>query len=149
MSVELDDRVGSGVPAGEAERVVMATLAAEGIADVEVGLVLLDAPSMQDLNRVHRALDEATDVLSFPIDDADDVPLPGVPRLLGDVAICVPVLLAQAAEQDVLPGDELTDLLVHGVLHLLGYDHETDQGEMLARQDAIVDGLVTIVWQPV
>ncbi len=148
MSVELDDRVGSGVPAGEAERVVMATLAAEGIADVEVGLVLLDAPSMQDLNRVHRALDEATDVLSFPIDDADDVPLPGVPRLLGDVAICVPVLLAQAAEQDVLPGDELTDLLVHGVLHLLGYDHETDQGEMLARQDAIVDGLVTIVWQP-
>ena len=149
MSVELDDRVGSGVPAGEAERVVMATLAAEGIADVEVGLVLLDASSMQDLNRVHRALDEATDVLSFPIDDADDVPLPGVPRLLGDVAICVPVLLAQAAEQDVLPGDELTDLLVHGVLHLLGYDHETDQGEMLARQDAIVDGLVTIVWQPV
>ncbi len=148
MSVELDDRVGSGVPAGEAERVVSATLAAEGIADVEVGLVLLDAPSMQDLNRVHRALDEATDVLSFPIDDADDVPLPGVPRLLGDVAICVPVLLAQAAEQDVLPGDELTDLLVHGVLHLLGYDHETDQGEMLARQDAIVDGLVTIVWQP-
>ena len=148
MSVELDDRVGSGVPAGEAERVVMATLAAEGIADVEVGLVLLDASSMQDLNRVHRALDEATDVLSFPIDDADDVPLPGVPRLLGDVAICVPVLLAQAAEQDVLPGDELTDLLVHGVLHLLGYDHETDQGEMLARQDAIVDGLVTIVWQP-
>lgn len=149
MSVELDDRVGSGVPAGEAERVVSATLAAESIADVEVGLVLLDAPSMQDLNRVHRALDEATDVLSFPIDDADDVPLPGVPRLLGDVAICVPVLLAQAAEQDVLPGDELTDLLVHGVLHLLGYDHETDQGEMLARQDAIVDGLVTIVWQPV
>ena len=97
-----------------------------------------------ELNREHRGKDEPTDVLSFPIDEDDD--LDGVTRLLGDVVICVPVAERQAAEQGVEPGDELVDLLVHGVLHLLGYDHETDDGEMLARQDAIVADLDAIGW---
>ena len=85
-------------------------------------------------------------MLSFPIDD--DESLPGVPRMLGDVAICLPVVLAQATEREVSPAAELTDLLIHGVLHLLGYDHETDAGEMLARQDEIGDEIATIAWQP-
>ena len=146
MSVELDDRAESGVSDSEIDRVVAAVLLAEAIGEVEVGVIIVGESDMQDLNREHREQDSATDVLSFPIDD--DESLPGVPRMLGDVAICLPVLLAQATEREVSPEAELTDLLIHGVLHLLGYDHETDAGEMLARQDEIGDEIATIVWQP-
>ncbi len=146
MSVELDDRAESGVADSEIDRVVAAVLLAEAIGEVEVGVIIVGESDMQELNREHREQDSATDVLSFPIDD--DESLPGVPRMLGDVAICLPVLLAQAIEREVSPAAELTDLLIHGVLHLLGYDHETDAGEMLMRQDEIGDEIATIVWQP-
>ena len=144
MSVEVDDRADCGVAPAAVADVVRAVLAAEDVGACEVGVVLVDEHEMREINREHRGRDEPTDVLSFPIDEEDE--LPGVDRMLGDVVICVPVLERQAGENDVAPGDELVDLLVHGVLHLLGYDHETDQGEMLARQDAIVDGLVAIDW---
>ena len=146
MSVELDDRAESGVVDSEIDRVVAAVLLAEAIGEVEVGVIIVGESDMQALNREHREQDSATDVLSFPIDD--DESLPGVPRMLGDVAICLPVVLAQATEREVSPAAELTDLLIHGVLHLLGYDHETDAGEMLARQEEIGDEIATIVWQP-
>ena len=146
MSVELDDRAESGVSDSEIDRVIAAVLLAEAIGEVEVGVIIVGESDMQALNREHREQDSATDVLSFPIDD--DESLPGVPRMLGDVAICLPVLLVQATEREVSPEAELTDLLIHGVLHLLGYDHETDAGEMLARQDEIGDEIATIVWQP-
>ncbi len=146
MSVELDDRAESGVVDSEIDRVVAAVLLAEAIGEVEVGVIIVGESDMQELNREHREQDSATDVLSFPIDD--DEWLPGVPRMLGEVAICLPVLLAQAIEREVSPAAELTDLLIHGVLHLLGYDHETDAGEMLMRQDEIGDEIATIVWQP-
>ncbi len=146
MSVELDDRAESGVSESEIDRVVAAVLLAEAIGEVEVGVIIVGESDMQALTREHREQDSATDVLSFPIDD--DESLPGVPRMLGDVAICLPVVLAQAAEREVSPAAELTDLLIHGVLHLLGYDHETDAGEMLSRQDEIGDEIATIMWQP-
>ena len=146
MSVELDDRAESGVSESEIDRVVAAVLLAEAIGEVEVGVIIVGESDMQALNREHREQDSATDVLSFPIDD--DESLPGVPRMLGDVAICLPIVLAQATEREVSPAAELTDLLIHGVLHLLGYDHETDAGEMLARQEEIGDEIATIVWQP-
>lgn len=147
MSVDVDDRAGCGVAPEAVAAVVRAVLQAEGVGEVEVGVVLVDAPAMQALNRDHRGKDAPTDVLSFPIDEDDDG-LAGVDRMLGDVVICVPVLVAQAEENAVAPGDELVDLLVHGTLHLLGYDHETDDGEMLARQDVLVDGLAPIDWSP-
>ena len=146
MSVELDDRATSGVAESEIDRVVAAVLLADAMGEVEVGVIIVGESDMQALTREHREQDSATDVLSFPIDD--DESLPGVPRMLGDVAICLPVLLVQATEREVSPEAELTDLLIHGVLHLLGYDHETDAGEMLARQDEIGDEIATIVWQP-
>ncbi|MGI9116535.1 MAG: rRNA maturation RNase YbeY [Gaiellales bacterium] len=144
MSVEVDDRAECGVDGNEVAAAVAAVLHAEGVGEVEVGVVLVDEHEMRDINREHRGKDEPTDVLSFPIDEEDD--LEGVTRMLGDVVICIPVLVAQARDSDVAAGDELVDLLVHGTLHLLGYDHETDDGEMLARQDAIVATLAPIGW---
>jgi probable rRNA maturation factor len=78
------------------------------------------------LNRHHRDRDEPTDVLSFPVDGTG--PTSG-PRELGDVVVC-------AARSD-----DTVEAVVHGVLHLCGMDHEADDGEMLALQDRIVDGL--------
>jgi probable rRNA maturation factor len=87
---------------------------------------LVGEDRIRELNRAHRGLDESTDVLSFPIDEDGSVP---GPRELGDVVIC--------PEQTV----DLAEATVHGVLHLCGYDHETDDGEMLELQDAAMTEL--------
>ncbi len=78
---------------------------------------------MTELNREHRDLDEPTDVLSFPIDGAGEV---AGPRELGDVVIC--------PEHT----SDIVEATVHGVLHLCGYDHETDNGEMLELQASVM-----------
>jgi probable rRNA maturation factor len=88
-----------------------------------LAIELVGEQRIRQLNREHRDRDRPTDVLSFPIDEAE--PVAG-PRELGDVVIC------PEHTQD------LTEAVVHGVLHLCGYDHETDTGEMLVLQDAIM-----------
>ncbi len=97
----------------------LAALEAAGVGEGHLSLELVDEQRIRELNREHRGRDEPTDVLSFPVDGSG--PAPG-PRELGDVVICPP----QTAD--------LTEATVHGVLHLCGYDHETDQGEMLELQ---------------
>jgi probable rRNA maturation factor len=86
----------------------------------------VDPDRIRELNREYRGRDEPTDVLSFPVDEA--APAAG-PRELGDVIIC--------PEHT----EDLTEAVVHGVLHLCGYDHETDSGEMLALQARVLEGL--------
>lgn len=120
MTLDLDD-----VP-DELREAVAAALDVAGVGDGHVGVELVDAARIRDLNREHRSTDAPTDVLAFPLDGAG--PVAG-PRELGDVAIC--------PEQC---GD-VTEAAVHGVLHLCGYDHETDQGEMLALQARVMAGL--------
>ena len=91
-----------------------------------VAVELVGAARMRELNRRHRGVDRPTDVLSFPVDEAG--PAAG-PRELGDVVIC--------PEHT----EDLTEAVVHGVLHLCGHDHEADAGEMLALQDRIMSEL--------
>jgi probable rRNA maturation factor len=91
-----------------------------------VSVELVSERRIRELNRKHRGLDEPTDVLSFPIDEDGSVP---GPRELGDVVIC--------PEET----SDLAEATVHGVLHLCGYDHETDDGEMLELQDAVMTEL--------
>ena len=86
----------------------------------------MDADAIRALNREHRNLDRPTDVLSFPVDEGG--PSAG-PRELGDVVIC--------AEHT----EDLIEAVVHGVLHLCGYDHESDGGEMLALQRRVLEEL--------
>jgi probable rRNA maturation factor len=107
---------------------VTAALAAVGVDDGHLAVEIVDAGRIRDLNRDHRGKDAPTDVLSFPVDETG--PVAG-PRELGDVAIC-PELCVDMT---------LTETVVHGVLHLCGQDHETDDGEMLALQDEVLASL--------
>jgi probable rRNA maturation factor len=107
-----------------------ATLAGEGLPDVELSVSFVEEAEIEDLHV--RYMDEpgSTDVLSFPLDDVDE----GGTRLLGDVVIA-PTVAARNNPAD--PEAELRLLLVHGILHLLGYDHEdaAEKAEMWARQE--------------
>jgi probable rRNA maturation factor len=115
----------SDVPA-DLRPAVDATLRAAGISQGHLSVELVDEASIRKLNREHRDHDEPTDVLSFPIDEGGAVV---GPRELGDVVIC-PDHTADVVEAT-----------VHGVLHLCGYDHETDDGEMLRLQGSVMRDL--------
>jgi probable rRNA maturation factor len=120
LSLDLTD-----VPA-ELREPVAAALAAAGVEDGHLAIELVDESRIRELNREHRGKDSPTDVLAFPIDGT--APTAG-PRELGDVAICPPRCT------------DATEAAVHGVLHLCGYDHETDAGEMLALQARVLEAL--------
>ena len=94
--------------------------------DGHLAITFVESYAMRVLNHDHRRRDEPTDVLSFPVDE--DTPSAG-PRELGDVVICPEYT------------EDLFEAVVHGVLHLCGYDHERDEGEMLALQDRILADL--------
>jgi probable rRNA maturation factor len=111
IAVEVDNRSGVEVDEGAAVELAGRVLRAEGVDDGELGIAFVGADEMRDLKRDHLGIDEATDVLSFPIDGRDDVPA-GVPRALGDVVLCPHVV-----------GEEWRWPLTHGLLHLLGYEH--------------------------
>jgi probable rRNA maturation factor len=111
LSVEVDNRSGVAVDEPAAVELAGRVLRAEGIDDGEVGIAFVGTEEMRRLKRDHLGIDEATDVLSFPIDGRDALP-EGLPRALGDVVLCPQVV-----------GDEWRRPLTHGLLHLLGYDH--------------------------
>ena len=109
--VETANRSGVAADEGAAEELARRVLAGEGVSDGELGISFVGAEEMRDLKRDHLGIDEPTDVLSFPLDGREQLPA-GVPRALGDVVLCPQVV-----------GAEWRGPLVHGLLHLLGYDH--------------------------
>jgi probable rRNA maturation factor len=92
---------------------------------VELGITLADAAGQRQLNRDYRGQDAPTNVLAFPVWEAGTRLPPGAPVLLGDVVLAVETVAQEAAEQKKPVADHLVHLTVHGVLHLLGYDHLT------------------------
>jgi len=122
VTIELANRSGVDVEEDAAIELARSVLAAEGIDDGELGLLFVGPEEMQALKREHLGVDEVTDVLSFPIDGRAELP-EGVPRQLGDAVLCPQVV-----------GDAWREPLVHGLLHLLGYDHGD---EMKAREVAL------------
>ena len=111
IEVEISNRTDEPVDEGAAADLARRVLVAEGVADGELGIAFVGREEMRALKREHLGIDEATDVLSFPLDGREEIP-EGSPRALGDVVLCPQVV-----------GAQWRGPLVHGLLHLLGYDH--------------------------
>ena len=141
-SVIVDDERASGSPDHEVDvdrwaGLVADVLAAEGLGDrpVEVHVHFVDESAMEDLNREHMGGEGPTDILAFPVDDPATVP-DGIPVLLGDVVVCPVVAANQASAHAGDFTSEVSLLLVHGVLHLLGHDHdEPEEAEAMRARE--------------
>jgi probable rRNA maturation factor len=94
-----------------------------GKSDSSATIAFVSDKTIRQLNRQFRDTDKATDVLSFPADDEDETNL-------GDIAVSVDTAARQAKENGLTFDEEVAQLILHGLLHLSGYDHETDNGEM-------------------
>lgn len=123
-------------------QIVGRVLAAED-ADGVVAVAFLGEEAVAELNGRYRGHAESTDVLSFPAGGTEDADWPEPDGLedefLGDVVICPDVAERNALEDEISLAEEIRRLLVHGGLHLLGYDHVTDDGEMRAREEALLE----------
>jgi probable rRNA maturation factor len=124
IEVEVANRSGLEVDAAAATVLARHALAHEGIEAAELGIAFVTPAEIRLLKGRHLGIDEATDVLSFPIDGREELP-DGVPRALGDVVICPEVV-----------GEAWRWPLVHGILHLLGFDH----GEAMERREQEILG---------
>ena len=111
--------------------------------DVEVSCVLVDDERIHEINREYRHIDRSTDVISFAVEDNDQFYVEGMPRTLGDIFISVDHAKKQAEEYGHSLRREMCFLFTHGILHLLGYDHMTDEQEkeMFGLQDQILGAL--------
>jgi probable rRNA maturation factor len=128
------------VDRGRLERLAAHVLAARAVPhELELSITCVDVTRITELNREHLGGDGATDVLAFPIDAPDQV-VSGVPGLLGDVVVCPQVAARQARDHGRTAEGELDLLLVHGILHLLGYDHAepAERADMFALTDALL-----------
>jgi probable rRNA maturation factor len=122
VEIEVANRSGVAVDEDGAAELARRVLGAEGIEDGELGLAFVGGEEARALKREHLGVDETPDVLSFPIDERDELPA-GVPRQLGDVVLCPEVV-----------GNNWREPLVHGLLHLVGYNHGE---EMEAREEVL------------
>ena len=147
--VEVIDESGSGSSVEAVSGLVESVLKAE---DVEGGVTVafVEEPVIAELNLRYRGVDGSTDVLSFqedggggewpgdPTSGADGCGNAGVTRELGEVLVCPAVVRRYAAEEGQEPSRQMAWTIIHGVLHLLGYDHEADKGEMREREQALL-----------
>ena len=143
VKVLAQDRSGAPVDLQRQKRLAEALLARLGYSSGELGVTYIGPAEMEELNRGHMGRSGPTDVLTFPLDageggNAARTAAVDVPLLLGDIVICPQMAERQADAAGHGLDDELCLLLVHGMLHLAGLDHEADQGEMDARQAELV-----------
>ena len=102
------------------------------LTDKEIELIIVDKNEIKNINKLHRNIDKSTDVLSFPYEEMPMSPL-------GSIVISSPHVEALASELGHTNNDELNLLFIHGILHLLGYDHETDNGEMKEEETRLIN----------
>lgn len=142
VDVQIDDEFADRVSAEQLARIVEIVLDQEAQPEhAEVTLVITGNERIRELNRSFRDADEPTDVLSFPSNEGPQFVTPQeLAPYLGDVIVSYPIAVEQAQEQGHPVEKEMALLIVHGCLHLLGYDHATeeDQQRMWARQDEIL-----------
>jgi len=140
IGIHVEEKFRGVIDEGWVRRIAQTVLKAEGVAPpYEVSLVFTDSETVKQLNRDYRGVDEPTDVLAFcmlpqkEVDSSFALPPDGVTRL-GEVIVSYPQAVAQAREQGHSPERELALLIIHGILHLLGYDHEKPKEESKMRE---------------
>ncbi len=144
ISVQVDQPFDRAISAEWLSEVARRALAAEGAGEAELGIVLTDDDTVRELNRRYAGEDQTTDVLSFSLQEGEVFAAPEwAPQALGEVIIAYPVALRQAEQAGHAVEREVAHLLVHGVLHLLGYDHAEPEEERLmrSREQAALAGL--------
>ena len=140
IDVAVENRSGFAIDANDISGKAAKALALLGAGGGELGIIFVSPEEISSLNRKHLGRVGATDVLAFPLDatgqtDAGPtINASAAPVLLGDVAICPKVAEEQAVEAGSSLAEELCFLLIHGILHICGFDHETDNGQMDERQ---------------
>lgn len=144
IEIQIDEPFRSQVQPRRLREAVAATLQQQG-AEGDITIIITDDVAVAELNQRYMGQEGPTDVLSFPAISGDDlfVMPPGATPYLGDIVIALPFTVRQAEAQHNPLASELDLLVVHGVLHLLGYDHDTEIGksEMWAIQEQILNSL--------
>lgn len=126
--------------------VIEHTLEVENVKNAVFSIIFIDDEQMHEMNKTYRGIDRTTDVLSFALEDNQTIELPI--RELGDIFISIPKMKEQAKEYDHSEKRELSFLVVHGLLHLLGYDHtisEEEEKKQFGLQDKILNDLNIIM----
>jgi probable rRNA maturation factor len=127
LEIQRIAEMGGALPDDDSFRRWAETALAEHSPPAELVIRLVDEAESRELNRHYRGKDKPTNVLSFPFEAPPEVPLP----LLGDLVICAPVVAREADEQGKTLQAHWAHMVIHGLLHLLGYDHETDDDAQL------------------
>lgn len=124
--IDIDNQSDLLVPANKLENI------ANSLTDKEIDLLITDDIQIKKINNEYRGIDKATDVLSFPFDETPMAPL-------GSIIISSDYIKSVSAELKHSESDELCLMFIHGLLHLLGYDHETDNGEMREKEKELIE----------
>lgn len=124
--IELDNRTTLNIDTKTVETI------ADSLTDKEIELIITDAKEMREINKTHRNINKDTDVLSFPYEEMPMSPL-------GSIVVSSSYLEKNSKEFGHSINDELALLFIHGMLHLLGYDHEKDNGEMRKKEAELIE----------
>lgn len=124
------------------EKVINETLKEEGVSNAVFSIIFVTLEEIHELNKTYRGIDRPTDVISFALEDSADFEVEGI-RVLGDIYVCIDKMKEQALEYGHSETRELSFLVCHGLLHLLGYDHMKKEEEqiMFGKQDKILERL--------
>jgi probable rRNA maturation factor len=138
--ITIDEAFLRSVAGDRLTRIALGVLNGEKAEECELGIVVTDDETVRRLNREYAGDDHATDVLSFSLREGEEFVAAGGPSPLGEVIVSYPTAERQAADAGHSVEDELSHLLVHGILHLLGYDHAepADERKMMAREEALL-----------
>ncbi len=140
MEYEINNNYGYKNDYSYLEKVISATLKREKVENAIFSIIFVDNDEIKKINKEYRNIDKITDVISFAFEDNNNIVYNNL-RILGDIYICIPRMIEQAKEYGHSEKRELSFLTVHGLLHLLGYDHmnEKDEKEMFALQELILN----------
>ena len=138
---EVFNETDENIDIDEEKKIINFALKHENLNNVIFNVIFVDRDKITELNRDYRGIDRETDVISFALEDGEANINFEFGRLLGDIYICVPKMKAQAQEYGHSETREMGFLTIHGLLHLLGYDHMTKEEEkiMFAKQEEILD----------